>query len=238
MFGQVGETPFDLHFSLFGIPCRVHPGFWVVGAIMGWGLVEAGIEFLLVWILCLFVSILVHELGHALAAYHSGYPVQIVLYHFGGLAIYQPSSGSRFAKRYTTGRAIWISFAGPGAGFVLFGVVFGVKQLLVLSPEVAVQVPLQIWHAIGQLEYINLWWGLVNLLPVLPLDGGNICRELLVWKQGHRGNVTALKVGFVVGALVAIGFLYLYDGLEYPSILFGLLAFSNYQQYNQGRNPW
>src|SRR5262245_37099251 len=60
--------PYDLRWRMFGIPVRVHWTFWLFTAILGFNIVEFGFVYLLVWMACAFVSILVHELGHALTA--------------------------------------------------------------------------------------------------------------------------------------------------------------------------
>src|SRR5262245_32950585 len=173
MLGNAAPTQFDLRFSLFGIPVRVHPFFWLFSAVMGWN--PRDINLMLIWIGCAFVSILVHELGHALTAQSFGWQPHIVLYSFGGYAAFQPTWG------YTTARSVLVSFAGPGAGFVLFGIVYGVRQLLIqkgLLPHEGRQA-LYLKEFFEDMMLINLGWGLVNLLPVIPLDGGQISRVLL-----------------------------------------------------------
>ena len=99
MFGQVPQTQYDLHFQVLGIPVRIHPAFFVLCVIMGfsegWAR-ELQVNVLvpiLLWTGVVFVSILVHELGHALMARNFGWPPNITLYHFGGLASFQPSYG-------------------------------------------------------------------------------------------------------------------------------------------------
>ena len=167
MFG-IEPTPFDLQFSLGRIPVRVHPGFWIVGVLGGWHPDDLRLTF--IWVMCLFVSILIHELGHALVAEAFGWPSEILLYHFGGLA---------FSQRYhnhTPWRSIAVSIAGPAAGFALFGLIF---LSLIFFGHTAWFEDRYVEYAIGQLIFINLGWGLVNLAPVLPLDGGQICRSFL-----------------------------------------------------------
>src|SRR5258708_21488286 len=115
MFGTVAPTPYDVRFSLFGIPVRVHPFFWIASLLMGRGLHDR--KLMLIWMACIFVSILVHELGHALTAQYFGWPPHIVLHAFGGYASYQPTWG------HSTSRSILVSFAGPWAGFLLYAVV-------------------------------------------------------------------------------------------------------------------
>ncbi|HSO11633.1 MAG TPA: hypothetical protein VLT51_04610, partial [Anaerolineales bacterium] len=77
-------TQYDLRFSIAGIPVRVHPLFWLIALLLGssGALVEIPI-----WILVVFVSILVHELGHALAFRRYGIQSHIVLHAMGGLTI-------------------------------------------------------------------------------------------------------------------------------------------------------
>ena len=232
MLGPVQPTPFDLYFSLAGIPVRVVPTFWLAGVLFGWPAVrEERFDLLLVWIGCLFFSILVHEMGHALVAKAYGWAPQVFLYHFGGLAMFHPF------HNYTMGRSIFVSFAGPGAGFILYGLVKGAAYAMQTSGTDPGPYGRE---AIFQLEWINLYWGLVNLLPVLPLDGGRICEELCR-QYVRRGNPTelALKIGVGVGALAAVFFFS--QDRTYPAILFALLALQNFQSlqaFSGGRGIW
>lgn len=237
MLGPVPESPSDLRFPCLGIPVRVHPSFWLVGAIMGWSpgwalaLGTNVLAVLLMWLACLFVSILVHEMGHALAARRFGWPPEIVLYYFGGVAMYRPTGG------HTPSRSIFISFAGPLAGFCLFGllVVFERSWLEAgrsFSPLTK--------YTLIQLKYINLWWGLVNLLPVLPLDGGRISEQVCMLLNRRRGLEFSIRVGILAAAGVAIFFALNKDTYGiYPVFLFGYLAFLNVQSLQAAqRGPW
>lgn len=237
MFGFTGPTQYDLRFSLFGIPIYVNPFFWLIGAVMGWSVVTApgmGPPYLINWMLCLFVSILIHELGHAIFAKTFGWPPQIFLYHMGGLAVYQPYSGN------TTGKSITISFAGPAAGFVFFGVVLVVEWFIFgkqfnLQTHFSKIIAKHISFAIYQLKFINLWWGLVNLLPVLPLDGGRICESLCDKFIRYRGREVAAKIGLAVSGIVA-AYCFMV-GQRYIGFLFAYLCymnFNNLQRSQQG----
>ena len=113
MFG-VPETPYDWRFRLLGIPVRVHPLFWLVAFMLGF--VRENIPVSLIFVGCAFVSILVHEYGHGLTARAFGASPSIVLQAFGGLCIYQPD-------RQTPRQRLAVLICGPGAGFVLAGVV-------------------------------------------------------------------------------------------------------------------
>lgn len=221
MLGNAQPTPYDLRFSLFGIPVRVHPLFWVISAVMGW---REDLNLTLIWIGCVFVSVLVHELGHALAARAFGWPPQIVLYAMGGYASFLPTYG------YTMGRAIVTLLAGPGAGFVLFAVVYATIRLLFFSRVELSDYTVQMFD---DLVFINLVWGFVNLLPVYPLDGGQISRELFSQWQGQRGLTNSLKLSLVTAAGIAA---YAFSVQQtYVAVMFALLAVESYQALQQDR---
>jgi Zn-dependent protease len=234
MFGQIPETPYDLRFQIIGIPTRVHPAFFIVSAIMGWSHYWAGklgtnvIVVALLWTACIFVSILVHELGHALMARKFGWPPEIVLYHFGGLASYRPTWGQ------TRGKNIAIALAGPGAGFVLYGLVLAIEYYVEAQQ---VQLPLMAIYLLIQMKWINLIWGCVNLLPVYPLDGGRVAQEVLQGFNPSRGLEWTFKLGILTGVATALGMFRYFQPNSimdaYPVLLFLLLAFTNFQLLQQ-----
>ena len=103
------RSQYDLNFSLLGIPVRVHPLFWLVAVLLGIRGNEDPVP-ILIWVGVVFVSILVHELGHALTARWYGWEPWITLHSFGGLASYRPTFHDPTSR-------IVITLAGPGAGF-------------------------------------------------------------------------------------------------------------------------
>ena len=231
MLGNVAPTEFDLRFSIFGIPIRVHPLFWVVAAFMGWN--PDDLKFTWIWIACVFVSILVHELGHAIMAKIFGWPPQIILYHFGGLAVYQPYSG------LTTQRSIIISAAGPMAGFILFGIVWVFRYYSIrfglwdgFSPQARGYIGLAFYDLI----FINLYWGLINLAPVLPLDGGHICEDICKSVKRYRGDILALQISMAVAGGLAVYFFS--QHMRYAGIMFALFGVFNFQMYQQRNRSW
>ena len=216
MLGPVQPTQYDLTFSLFGIPVRVSPMFWLMGVILGFDYVNAprdGLLLLLIWVAVVFVSILVHELGHALTALAFGYPPRIMLYHFGGLAMFEPY------RDYTTAKAILILLAGPGAGFLLFGISIAASLFLPDGRLTGETVDMLVW--------VNLFWGLLNLVPVLPLDGGQICREVCLSLNPSRGLTWALWISIVVGGHAGAGLFAVH--MRFAAIMFLLLAVQSYQ---------
>ena len=223
MLGNVQPTEFDLRFSLFGIPVRVTPMFWLGSVILGWGAMSKGPPFLLMWVLVCFVSILVHEMGHALVARWMGcHQVEAALYLMGGVAVYRPG------RSHTQGKEILIALAGPGAGFILWGLmefVLADPILRISSQNLDPTATKLMRFGIDQWLYINLWWGLVNLLPVLPLDGGQVCRSVCQSMSPYRGENIARRISIAIGGLVAAYFLM--HGNTYAGVLFLSLAVSN-----------
>lgn len=227
MFGLPGPTEFDVRFRLFGVPVRVHPLFWAMAAMLGWNLTEGSGKFLLVWVGCVFFSILVHEFGHALTAKLFGAEPSIVLYTFGGLAVYRnPQEDLR--------RRLLVLIMGPGAGFLLMG-----ATILVASVAFKAS-PLDVWHyhfpagttplaalATVFLIEINLYWGILNLLPIMPLDGGQIAMVLLSMHNGREGLRRAYIVSLVAAGLVAIYFIRTEQYIN--ALLFGYLGMMSYQ---------
>jgi stage IV sporulation protein FB len=230
MFGEVSRTPRDIHFQILGIPCRIHPYFWLSALFFAWprnpnlpGNII--LTLMILRIACLLVSILVHELGHAVLIRWAGFPPEIVLHAFGGYALYHPYRTVR------TGVAVAISFAGPAAGFVLYGLVKLIE--IWVTTAYRGRVPFQLQEVFAQMEWINLYWGLVNLLPVYPLDGGQISRTVLQSWYGTRGLRLSLGISIVAAAATAV---YMYQIVGYPVfswpvMMFALLAYESLQAY-------
>lgn len=222
MFGTVSPTPYDLNFSIFGIPVRVHPFFWLLALVIGWN--PYNVKLTLIAMACVFVSVLIHELGHALTARYFGWPPHIVLHAFGGYASFQPTWG------HSAGRSIMVTLAGPGAGLVLFALVAGIETLLVNQ---RVHLSVLAVGAFGIMKLINLWWSVMNLLPVFPLDGGQICRAALGYWRPYNGIDISLKLSLIVAIGVALA-AYRYHQTG-AAILFAMLAFENLQAMQGGR---
>lgn len=260
LLGEPGHTPYDLHFTVLGFPVRVHPLFWLMGLLMGFGSVMS----VFIAIVVAFVSILIHELGHALMMRRFGRESHIVLYLMGGLAIEGSGSsfgGFRSRGGRTTYEQVLISAAGPGAGFVLAAVVVAIVYAMgghiewnalrgVLPIPSAVlgdnldeaQANFNLMILFDLLLWFNLIWGAVNLLPVFPLDGGQIAQAVMVAKDPWGGLARSLWISVFTGAIAAV-----LGGVLFSSIfmvmLFGSLAYSSYMALQQisggGRGrPW
>jgi Zn-dependent protease len=248
------RTNYDLHFQIAGFPVRIHPWFWFVGILLGISDYDARPVEVLIWIMTMLVSILIHELGHAVAIRHFGWSPRIVLYSLGGLAIYDSSESYSYSYNPNEENPkvkIAISAAGPIAGFLFAAVVialvwasgnevrFGWGGPLGFHWQITGLENLKTLILVRDLIFINVFWGLVNLLPVFPLDGGQISRELFTWSNPYDGVVKSLWLSAIAGGvaavlgLVRLGFR---DGL-FVAILFGFLAYMSYatlQAYRGG----
>lgn len=254
MFAEPQSTSADLEFDLLGVRVRVSAWFWAAAALIGWNACRAFslgdqrtlLQMLAIWIGVVFVSILVHEMGHALAFRAFGQPAHVVLYHFGGLAV--PEAWGRRHLRPL--QRLLVSAAGPLSQLLLAAVV--VAGLRSAGYAVPFPIPavserlglyagrdiasLPIYALVSFLLSVNIFWPLVNLVPVPPLDGGQIVREgLLVLGVADAHRIAGL-VGVVAGAAVAWwGYS---RGEPFLGIMFAMLAASCFQNLSAGGTPW
>jgi stage IV sporulation protein FB len=194
-------TAMDLRWRMFGIDVRVHPLFWLISAFLGWSYYAAagggprGLAFVSLWVLCVFVSILIHELGHVVAGRWFGASGHIVLHALGGLAI-----GCNAPSRW---QRIVISLAGPGAQFLLLGVVM-LGYYPVLRAIEGTDYFVSVYVVFEMLWFINLAWALLNLMPIYPLDGGQVSMELCQGASPRQGRRYALILSIVVAVTLAL----------------------------------
>lgn len=145
--------------KLFGIPVKIDGSFLVLSLFLASSRVSQP-TLLVEWLLVVFVSILLHEMGHALTVKAFGHTPRITLYSMGGLTSWR--------GELSPARHVLISLAGPFAGFLFGGLVYLARPLFE-----AAQPSLLAHTAYGDLLWVNIGWGIFNLLPILPLDGGN-----------------------------------------------------------------
>jgi Zn-dependent protease len=161
--------------------------------------------------IALFGIVLLHEFGHALACRQTGGTAdQIVLWPLGGIAFVNPPR--------RPGAMLWSIAAGPLVNVVLFPILSLVLSLARPGPEAieSSDLYLLIWHV----WQINLGLLIFNMLPVYPLDGGQILRALLWFPLGEiRSLQIASVVGLIGGACLALLALWAW------SFWLGVLAF-------------
>lgn len=222
LFDEPTQTRADLRFHLFGFPVQVHPLFWLIMALLGAGSIESSdarniVCELGIWVIAAFLSILIHELGHAFVLRHYGFSPSITLYGFGGYA----SHGSRrnpTAKPLGNLASILISAAGPGVQLLLMLSLAGVLYLLGYTILIGRWGPLRfilpadgemvinpgVTHLVRDLMFVSAFWAYFNLLPVFPLDGGQITRGLFLLTDPRNGIRQSLILSIITGIVMAI----------------------------------
>jgi Zn-dependent protease len=218
-------------FSIVGIPVHIRPVFFLLIASLG--LFYPWPWFPLTWIVIATVSVLVHELGHAVAFRLFGLRPSITLHGWGGLT--SAEIGLPGTPRFTPWRSIVTSLAGPVAALVLFGL----PAFLMAENQGYESWILQLAAGrsastseilLAQVIYINVGWSVLNLIPVLPLDGGNVTAsmfELVAPRHGRRiANGTSIALclalawwGWVERQYVAPVFAAVFIGLNVAELV-------------------
>lgn len=213
------NEPGTWRFSLLGIPVAVNWMFWLVSLLLFPYLRQTNqpfvLQLLFVWVLVVFVSILVHEFGHAFAFRRYGGRPVVLLYGMGGLA--------SAPGRYTRNQHIAITLAGPGIQLALALLVYLLARFgpPPASPHVAAFYGFMIW--------VNVVWALLNLLPIHPLDGGRFLEHLM---HGRRAQLRA-QIGAACAAAAGVA-LFVKTGSLFNLLVFGYLAYMNFQTAQRG----
>jgi Zn-dependent protease len=185
-----------LHFRLGPFPVSIYPWFFLSAILLG-GSLGFGWQ-MAAWVVVVFVSVLVHELGHALVGRAFGGQPEIQLQAFGGVTF------PRFRAPPGPGRQFLLSLAGPVFGLLLGAAAYALVSLSPPAPGSIVA-----W-TMNRFIYVNVLWAVFNLLPILPLDGGNM---LLAFLEGLRRRPSlalaswlSFAMSLLVGALVTLEF--------------------------------
>ena len=229
-----------LNFKMFGVPVQIQPWFWVITLVLGWS--QDAVTTLL-WVAVVLVSIIVHEFGHVAAFRAYGSPAAVLLYSWGGLTI--PAR----QIRGTLARSV-VALAGPFAGFSLAAITvavamnlgaqidFGIQMAII--PSLRALFPRETYTdhvywviAVNDLLFVNFYWGLMNLLPVTPLDGSHVSRAIL--EQASPGGWRRPWMLLSAGVAFAIAGVALYSRSFYVAIMFLLLGIGSLQTLDQGR---
>lgn len=210
--------------SKYKIPISVNPLFWVFAALIGWlnhSFLGAGVLVgTLIWVIIIFLSVLVHELGHAFTAIAFGKHPRIDFIALGGLTSYQ-------GDKLKLWQQFIITFNGP-----LFGIFLFVFASLILHLHFF-ENPLLI-RSFQILQFVNLFWSIVNLLPVLPLDGGQLLRIIFEGIWGVKGIRYALFVGMIIAGLLSLYFFL--TKFFIIGALFFLFAFQAFDTWRKSKN--
>jgi stage IV sporulation protein FB len=202
------------------IPVRISPFFWVIAGVIGyinsrtlWGTV--------MWIVVILVSILIHEYGHAITSKMFGQTPRIELIAFGGLTY--PAG-----KKITKGKEFLVVLMGPAFGFGLFLIASGILTLSAITANAYA------FYFFKILQLVNLFWTILNLVPVMPLDGGQLMRIIFEVCSKKNGMRYAMGSSIVIGVIAAVFFLFL--RFYIVGVLFFILGFQNIMMWKQMRH--
>lgn len=197
--GRIFGVEIGLHYSWFIIALlitfsiadqfRVNNPHWSDS--LRWGLA-------LVTAVLFFVSIVVHELSHALVAKARGLPVRaITLFALGGVAQIEKEAADAKTE-------FWMGIVGPITSFVIGLLCLGITLALGWTPPNFPQQPLP--AILMWLGVINIGLAIFNMIPGFPLDGGRVLRGLLWWITGNarRATTIAARVGQVIAFLMIL----------------------------------
>ena len=226
----------NVSFNLFGFPTAIQPFFWVVAALitaLSLGDINNNMP---IWLAHLFVgtmgvllSILVHELGHALVfRYVLRVPSAIVLHGFGGMTM----PLQHFPRQHGFNGALahcFLAFAGPLAGFML---AFVMIVISLITPADGSLITNLFHYFLSWTARISIFWGIINLMPIYPIDGGQISREIFLFFSPRQGVRVSLIVSMMVAILLAV------FALQHQSLIialfFAFFAYQNYQEMTFG----
>jgi stage IV sporulation protein FB len=209
-----------LRWRIFGISFCIMPSFWLMNALWGYmlsGAVQGGrrgvLAFMVVWILCTLVSVMAHELGHVLMGRVFGQPGNVTLGGLGGQAVGDYGNISPWKR-------ILVIFAGPGAGFMFLAFLVAVDSapwdgcmewldwprlkiqgglIARWDPDFTIRANGYYMLVMQLLIVMNLIWNIINLFPIIPMDGGMIFREVACMISPQGG----LKFAYAVSLLLA-----------------------------------
>ncbi|MBC7174179.1 MAG: hypothetical protein H5U40_17175, partial [Polyangiaceae bacterium] len=223
----------NLEFQFLRIPVRVHLWFLLSAVLLGTIYIEsaspagslAHARWLAVWVAIVFQGIFCHEVGHALVGRAFGLRPRIDLVAFGG------QTGFHGTKPLTAGRALLVSAAGPGVSVGVGIAALAAFSSLGLPIEALFRIELAReglgTMVVKSLVHVNLFWGIFNLLPLLPLDGGQILVSLGDLAGKRRGRLVAIYLSLFLSVLAALAGIAL--TLPFLAIIAALSGFTSYQ---------
>ncbi len=200
------------------IPVKIYPIYWIFTAILSLLLAGGNIMQALVWMVIIFVSVLFHEFGHALTAKMFGRKPRIELVAMGGIT-YHDGEKLPFWKQFL------ITLDGPIFGLIL-AFAAGFAQVVITTPALKT--------ILLQTYLINIFWTVINLVPVLPLDGGQLLRIGLEKWFDYKG----LRYTFLVSGIIALSASLFFFAFQQflPGAIFFLFAFENLDNFRKSRN--
>ena len=172
----------------------------------------------IIFMLAGFISILVHEFGHALTIRNFGLPTAITLHGFGGYATFPPN-------RLTRTQSFLVTAAGPGLQIMLALILIILSRIIPIPPASLLNL------LVAYLIAVSIFWAVLNCLPIYPMDGGQMMASVLGPRREHLVHLISIFVAVFIG----LTFFILFSRLLLP-IFMALFAWQNWKMYqNQAR---
>jgi Zn-dependent protease len=210
-----------IFFWLFSTLVTVRFTFFLVMVLMA-GLSRRSFSEILVWVFVAGFGVLLHEFGHVGAARFYRHRPRVELYTMGGVTTWENDGRAGSRERLV------ISLAGPAIGLVLGGLVWLLLETSGLRPGS------RLAHlALSDFMWVSIAWGVFNLLPILPLDGGQALEAILTGRFARDPRRTTRMVSLCVGGAAAV--LAFAAGWTWAGALAAMFAYDNAQRMRGGR---
>lgn len=194
------------------IPISIHPLFWLIAFFVGW-MWALNLSGALLCVLLILFSVIFHELGHALTAALFGQKTRIELAAFGGFTY-------REGRKLKLWEEFLVVLNGPIAGFLLFLGAYLLYRSVPIENQLLLFVVKFTFTA-------NFFWTILNMVPVLPLDGGHLMSIVLEAIFGFKGIKIAIVAGITLAVFISI-FFFLF-GFFLIGALFLILTFESFR---------
>ena len=208
-----------LSFRLLGIPVGVHLTFLIIALIgpRGGGWVD-----IVIWMVAAFLSILIHEMGHALTARaFDAQGVNVTLYGMGGVTTYTHGRGGM-----THGRSFIVSAAGS-----FFGIVLGGAVWLLANNGLFDGASAEVQLFVDSIVFTALLWGVLNWIPIVPLDGGHMVESFAAIFNEDKAPFIGQVVTWIAVAIVVP--LALVNGYQFGAIIVVFFAIAGVREYRK-----
>lgn len=199
------------------MPIIIKPLFFLLAGLIAWFNSQT-VEQMVVCAFIVFISVLVHEFGHALIGWIYNQSPMITLFAMGGM------TERRTPTKLSPAREFLLVACGPLFGFFL------VIVSAIALPLVSAEMPL-LNYALSITLIVNLIWTLLNLLPIQPLDGGRLSMIIFEYFFGLKGVKASLGLGFILSGLFAAAFFYFNEFIA--GSLFILFAFDGWKNFQE-----
>ena len=169
---------------------QITPTFFITAAGIGY-LFLRSFTLTLLSVAMIFLAVLVHEMGHACVALLFGQKVRVELTAFGGVT-------TPYGAKLSLGKEFLMVFMGPFFGFLFFIGATIASDIPIVNPLIR--------GFVQNFRFLTLFWTVMNLLPILPLDGGHLLRIVLEPFLRFKARIVTLYVSVVFATIASVIF--------------------------------